>query len=98
MPGLDTDFAACLGRGSLRQREGLMPFRPYGWTLAAGESGELVEPSPRDTPAAELRALASAIERLTAESRISSVAMPAVQALCDYLALRARVMELEGRR
>jgi hypothetical protein len=46
--------------------------------------------------AKELRELARKIERVTAESRISSVAMPAVQALLDYLTLRARIMELEG--
>ena len=28
-------------------------------------------------------------------SRCSSIAMPAVQALCDYLTLRARVIEME---
>ena len=46
--------------------------------------------------AKELRELARQIERLTSESRISSVALPAVQALIEYLTLRARVMELES--
>ena len=48
--------------------------------------------------AKELRELVRKIERLTADSRIASLAMPAVQSLCEYLTLRARVMELEGER
>ena len=47
--------------------------------------------------ATELRELASAIEALTRESRACSIAWPQVQALCDYLTLRAHVMELEAR-
>ena len=45
--------------------------------------------------AKELRELVWKIERLVSDSPISSVAAPAVKALCDYLTLRARVMELE---
>ena len=44
--------------------------------------------------AKELRELVRKIERLVADHRISSIAGPAVIALCDYLCLRARVMEL----
>lgn len=46
--------------------------------------------------AKELRALAKAIRRLTAESRISSIAMPMVSLICDYLTLQAKAMELVG--
>jgi hypothetical protein len=46
--------------------------------------------------AKELRELARKIETLVSGSRISSIAMPATQALLDYLTLRARVMELEA--
>ena len=48
--------------------------------------------------AKELRELVRKIEQLTNDSRIASLAMPAIQALCEYLTLRARVMELEGER
>ena len=48
--------------------------------------------------AKELRELVRQIERLVSESRIHSIAAPAVNALCEYLTLRARVMELEGER
>ena len=47
--------------------------------------------------ATELRSLASAIEALTRESRVCSIAWPQVQALVDYLALRAHVSEIEAR-
>jgi hypothetical protein len=47
--------------------------------------------------AKELRELAGKIERLVSESRIASVAWEPTRALCDYLCLRARVMELEDR-
>lgn len=47
--------------------------------------------------AKELRALVLEIEALVSASRIASIAGPAVAALCDYLTLRAHVMELEGR-
>ncbi len=57
----------------------------------------IMEDSQMNGEAKELRELARQIERLTSESQISSVAMPAVQALIEYLTLRARVMELEGR-
>ena len=48
--------------------------------------------------ARELRELAGKIDRLVSESRISSIAWEPARALCDYLCLRARVMELEGER
>ena len=48
--------------------------------------------------AKELRELARDIYAMTGARCIASVAMPAVNALCEYLALRARVMELEGER
>ena len=46
--------------------------------------------------ARELRELAERIEQLTRDSRVCSVAWEQTQALCDYLTLRARVMELEA--
>jgi hypothetical protein len=48
--------------------------------------------------AKELRELAEKIAKLVSESRISSIAWEPTRALCDYLCLRARVMELEGER
>lgn len=48
--------------------------------------------------ARELRELARDIYALAGQSRVHSIAAPAVQALCDYLSLRARVMELEAER
>ena len=50
-----------------------------------------------DGVAAELRELAAEIERVTRESRVCGVAWEQVQALVDYLSLRARVIELEAR-
>lgn len=47
--------------------------------------------------AQELRKLAQRIEQVTRESMVSSIAWEQVRALCDYLTLRARVMELEGK-
>lgn len=47
--------------------------------------------------AKELRELAHDIIELLRERRIASIAYPAVHALCDYLCLRAHVMELEDR-
>jgi hypothetical protein len=47
--------------------------------------------------AKELRELVRKIENLVANSRIHSIAAPAVHALCDYLCLRARAMELEAK-
>jgi hypothetical protein len=47
--------------------------------------------------AKELRELARKIEQLVSGSRISSIAMPATQALLDYLTLRARVMEQDAK-
>jgi hypothetical protein len=47
--------------------------------------------------AKELRELAHDIIELLRERRIASIAYPAVHALCDYLCLRAHVMELEHR-
>ena len=46
--------------------------------------------------AKDLRRLAEEIEAVTRRSRVSSMAWEQVRALCDYLTLRARVMELEG--
>jgi len=48
--------------------------------------------------AKELRDLARKIEQLTRESKVQSIAWEQVRALTDYLTLRARVMELEGKR
>jgi hypothetical protein len=48
--------------------------------------------------AKDLRLLAARIIQVTQESRVASIAWEQVNALCDYLTLRARVMELEGRR
>jgi hypothetical protein len=48
--------------------------------------------------AKELRELARKIEQLVSGSRISSIALPATQALLDYLTMRARLMELESER
>ena len=48
--------------------------------------------------AKELRELARKIEQLVHESRCSSIAWEQTRALCDYLCLRARVMELEAER
>ena len=44
--------------------------------------------------AKDLRDLAWRIEQVTHDSRCSSIAWEQVRALCDYLTLRARVMEL----
>ena len=46
--------------------------------------------------ARQLRELAGRIEQITRESSVSSIAGEQVRALCDYLTLRAKVMELEG--
>ena len=65
----------------------------YDWECTCGAT------RPRtSTPAQELRELARDIYALAGQSRVYSIAAPAVQALCDYLTLRARVMELEGER
>jgi hypothetical protein len=48
--------------------------------------------------AKELRELVRQIEKLVGESRIASIAAPAVNALCEYLTLRAHVMELTAER
>jgi hypothetical protein len=48
--------------------------------------------------AQDLRRLAERIEQVTKESMASAIAWEQVRALCDYLCLRARVMELEGER
>jgi hypothetical protein len=45
--------------------------------------------------AKDLRDLAWRIEQVTHDSRCSSIAWEQVRALCDYLTLRAKVMELE---
>lgn len=46
--------------------------------------------------AKDLRELAARIEQVTRDSRACSMAWDQVQALVDYLCLRARVMELQG--
>jgi hypothetical protein len=48
--------------------------------------------------ARDLRQLSMRIEQLVRESRCSSIAWEQTRALCDYLTLRARVMELEYER
>lgn len=48
--------------------------------------------------ARELRELAERIEQVTRESLVASIAWEQVRALCDYITLRARVMDLEGAR
>ena len=48
--------------------------------------------------AKDLRDLARRIEQVTQEHNASSMAWEQVRALCDYLTLRARVIELEGQR
>ena len=45
--------------------------------------------------AKELRELANQIEQVTHESSVSSIAWEQVRALCDYLCLQARVIEIE---
>ena len=45
--------------------------------------------------AKELRKLASKIEQVAHESSVSSIVWEQVHVLCDYLCLRARVIELE---
>ncbi len=47
--------------------------------------------------ARDLRQLSMRIEQLVRESRCSSIAWEQTRALCDYLTLRARVMELEAK-
>jgi len=46
--------------------------------------------------AAELRQLAQAIEQMASQSRAYSMVANQVHQLCDYLCLRARVMELSN--
>jgi HPt (histidine-containing phosphotransfer) domain-containing protein len=48
--------------------------------------------------ARQLRELASRLEQVCRESDVASMAWDQVRVLCDYLCLRARVMELEGAR
>lgn len=48
--------------------------------------------------AKELRELAYAIEQVAAESRAYSMVADQVKTLCEYITLRARVMELQGER
>lgn len=59
-----------------------------------GLCGEFVGPS--TTVAQDLRALVQDIEEACRRSRVSAMAWPAVNALCDYLALRAHLMEIES--
>jgi hypothetical protein len=48
--------------------------------------------------ARDLRDLARKIEQVVSESRASSIAWEQTRQLCDYLCLRARLMELEAER
>ena len=48
--------------------------------------------------AKELRELANKIEQVAHESSVSSIAWEQIRALCDYLCLRARVIEIEASR
>lgn len=48
--------------------------------------------------AKELRELAAAIEQVAVESRAYSMVADQVRALCEYLCLRAKVMELQDKR
>jgi len=50
-----------------------------------------------DTVARELRELAAEIEELARGSRVAGIAREQVSALADYLCLRARLIEIEGR-
>jgi hypothetical protein len=45
----------------------------------------------------ELRRLADQIEELVRNSSVASLAWAATHSLCDYLTLRARVIELQAR-
>jgi hypothetical protein len=54
--------------------------------------------SDRLTIAKELRELSREIEEVVRRSRVSSIANEQVRAFCDYLCLRARVIELEDER
>jgi hypothetical protein len=48
------------------------------------------------TAAQDLRKLIEELEVTCQRSPVSSMAWPAVNVLCDYLALRAHVMEIES--
>lgn len=48
------------------------------------------------TAAQDLRALVRELENVCRRSPVNSMAMPAVNALCEYLSLRARLMEIEN--
>jgi hypothetical protein len=50
-----------------------------------------------DTVAGKLRELAAEIEELARGSRVAGIAREQVSALADYLCLRARLIEIEGR-
>jgi hypothetical protein len=50
------------------------------------------------TEAQDLRQLAERIEQVTRESMVASIAWEQVRALCDYLTLRAKVIEMEAER
>jgi hypothetical protein len=69
-------------------------YEQYDWECTCGAT----RPKPPAAPAQELRELARDIYAMAGARRIAPAAMPAVNALCDYLALRARVMELEAER
>ena len=48
--------------------------------------------------ARDLREISMRIEQLVRESRVHSIAWEQTRALCDYLTLRAKVIELEAER
>ena len=68
----------------------------YDWECTCGATRPVAQST--TAPAQELRELARDIYALTGTRRIASLAWPAMNALCEYLALRARVMELEEER
>ena len=47
--------------------------------------------------AKDLRKLAQRIEQVTRESPVHSIAWEQTRAICDWLTLRARVMELDAK-
>ena len=71
-------------------------YEQYDWECTCGTTRAMAQST--GTPAQELRELARDIYAMAGTRCIASVAMPAVNALCEYLALRARVMELEAER
>lgn len=70
----------------------LYPPEPERTTI----TGEILPPARDRALPTELRVLCREIETLCRTSRCSSVAAPAVNALIDYLTLRARLIELQS--